>query len=849
MIFMTKDGAQLYSFDNAAMELSDADKRKIRGNIENVKAPATSATIDSFLGELDGIIELFTPQLVAEPFIYLLKQEALRIKATIRTELDTLRAMLITDDILITKKFLLNMNFIDYAYSLYESGFTQKISDYALGASRISAAVSAYRDRKLATTPSETLLGNIIALLKVYIPPVGAPTVNEQVGLWLTLLDFANDSNPRLQIIESIIADLVKNAIDVVPGSNPPQGNPATILDAFQKFSAITLSKSTGGIPCIPFSYFEAGFEKVDCGNPSVGRINPFAQFGRYAGLMDGAVKLKAPKFICKKDSSIAITRKFKVVYEKYIADAYNRIRGYSAALPPQAGGAYIQKGGARNLVNKEWSGKTRYDRDSYGITEKFMYYKREQQSIQFVSRVTGAYRRPEEINAIKKMQSIIGAKYAAILRTRSEYEDLFNTYRNRLLNTPGDFAGNVIQFFEENPDNEYIAAEKMLIVASIDTRDTKVVARNNYITAIDSLFAPDADALAHGRRANAAAQALFASDTDDAEGANTIDEYVNQLSEIASLLNREEYIAAEVAAAVESPAQASAGDFRYLEFLLYKYLKVYHDLYRGTSIDGEYDLFLQELSVLRSKCYMGIFTPGYVWDRLVTLILDETIANPYSCVSHFLLNYTGLKEDMKTIINLLYKNCSVGLRRFIESVYNYYTDINLEARFSGWGLEKYTTTGPAFVATEAIRGMVRETDSARERRIRAERRNRAVSAAEPPEEDYMERILRESARDEEGAGVTERKESEEEEVEEEEGEELALEEVPAMIIRATTPIPDYLAEENEEDEAEERRREARRPQVVRRGGVRHKLKQLGKKSGTRKAGASSKGRRTRRRK
>jgi hypothetical protein len=557
---------------------------------------------------------------------------------------------------------------------------------------------------------------------------------------------------------------------------------------------------------------------------------------------MDGAVKLKAPKFICKKDSSIAITRKFKVVYEKYIADAYNRIRGYSAALAPQAGGAYIQKGGARNLVNKEWSGKTRYDGDSYGITEKFMYYKREQQSIQFVSRITGAYRRPEEINAIKKMQTSIAAKYGAILRTRREYEERFNTYRNARLDTPGDFAGDIIHFFEENPDNEYIAAEKMLIVASIDTRDAKVVARNNYIAAIDSLFAPDVDPLAHGRRANAAAQTLFASDTDDAEGAPTIDDYVNQLSEIASLLNREEYIAAEAAAAVESPAQASAGDFRYLEFLLYKYLTVYHDLHRGTSIDGEYDLFLQELSVLRSKCYMGIFPPDYVWDRVVTLILDETIRNPYSCVSHFLLNteHTGLKEDMKTIINLLYAN-NRRLSGFIVSVYNYYADRNLLAEFPGWGWEKYTTAGPAFVAAEAIRGDVRETDSARERRIRAERRNRAVSAAESPitEEVYMERIFQESA------GVEESKEEEEEE-EEEEGE---LEEEPTMILRATTPIREYLAEEDEEDEAEERRREARRPLVVRRGGVRHTLRQLGKKRGTRKISASPKGRRTRRRK
>jgi hypothetical protein len=88
---------------------------------------------------------------------------------------------LITDEVLANSKFLINMNFIDYAFSLYESGFAQKISDFALGASRIASAVKDYRERKTSGANSQTVLSNIIQLLKVYIPAVDVAS-NEKIA-------------------------------------------------------------------------------------------------------------------------------------------------------------------------------------------------------------------------------------------------------------------------------------------------------------------------------------------------------------------------------------------------------------------------------------------------------------------------------------------------------------------------------------------------------------------------------------------------------------------------------------------------------------------------------------------
>lgn len=759
MIFMTKDGAQLYSFDNAAMAISAEDKLKIQTNILQVEkvGGANKPAITSFLEELDSIIALFTNDLIAEPFIYLLKQEALRIKDVITTELITLQNLTgatITDEIIINNKFLMNMNFIDYAFSLYQSGFSQKISDFALGASRIAAAVGEYRKKHVAARESTTLLGNLIALLKVYIPE--GPNMTEQIGLWLTLLDFCGDGSSRIQVIKSIITDLAKIEGEAVAGTNPPQGAPNSVLDAFQKFSAITMSKSSGAVPCIAFNYFEAGFPTAACVIPVGARWFPFTPFGKYSGFTNGPAgePLAAPRFAHTKDSSISITRKFKNIYEEYIKNSEIRVTRYSGLLggvaPPAAavGGSrpIIQKGGAYKFIDPRWAQKTTYELETegYGITEKYMHFTQIDNSFQFVAT---EYRRKKGKDTVKKVKqterllreikqslgaTTIHGKYrsATILPSLQgiidNYEQEINTVRTtaiaaataRELVEP-DFSrfilGSYIQFCETHTDEEYNKSKQFMTISNTDTQSQQEInARKYYRIAINSLLETpksdprgwdDAAARPHNTLVSRSCKlAYIYNQSNIAEATAAWDDnplvsenYIGELSRIAADIDLDK-ITQEAAGGAggegppDDPEERAAGLFRWLEFILYDYLKIYHDLYRGTSIDGEYDLFLQEIAELRAKRFMGIITTKDLWGNLISLILDESVNNSYSCIHSFLFNTpnidrTKIFQILTNVIRQVFAGAlQSALAAQLENVYEVYQSQDVALNFPDWG-------------------------------------------------------------------------------------------------------------------------------------------------------------------
>jgi hypothetical protein len=761
MIFMTKDGAQLYSFDNAAMAISAEDKLKIQTNILQVAKVegANKPAITSFLEELDSIIALFTNDLIAEPFIYLLKQEALRIKDVITTELTTLQNLTgatITDEIMINNKFLMNMNFIDYAFSLYQSGFSQKISDFALGASRIAAAVGEYRKKHVAARESTTLLGNLIALLKVYIPE--GPNMTEQIGLWLTLLDFCGDGSSRIQVIKSIIADLAKIEGEAVAGTNPPQGAPNSVLDAFQKFSAITMSKSSGAVPCIAFNYFEAGFPTTPCVIPVGARWFPFTPFGKYSGFTNGPAgePLAAPRFAHTKDSSISITRKFKNIYEEYIKSSEIRVvDGYSKSLsgivagPAAAVGGsrpIIQKGGAYKFIDPRWAQKTTYELETegYGITEKYMHFTQMDNSFQYVAKEYRRKKGKDTKGKVKQTERLwreikqslgatqIHGKYrsAAILPSLQgiidNYEQEINTVRTtaiaaataRGLVEP-DFSrfilGSYIQFCESHTDEEYNKSKQFMTISYTDTQSQQEInARKYYRIAINSLLETpksdprgwdDAAARKHNTLVSSSCKFAYIynqANTAEATAAwndNPLvsENYIGELSRIAADIDLDK-ITQEAAGGAggagppDDPEERAAGLFRWLEFILYDYLKIYHDLYRGTSIDGEYDLFLQEIAELRAKRYMGIITTQELWGNLISLILDESVNNSYSCIHSFLFNTPNIDRTkiFQILTNVIRQVFAGALQRALaaqlESVYELYQSQDVALNFPEWG-------------------------------------------------------------------------------------------------------------------------------------------------------------------
>ena len=919
MIFMTKDGAQLYSFDNAAMTLSDADKDKIKENIRQIQkvGGANKPAIVNFLDEIQSIEALFTPKLLAEPFIYLLKQEAERIRGIITTELTTFQGYadpaLITDQVLATSKFLINMNFIDYAYSLYESGFAQKISDFALGASRIASAVKDYRERKTTGANSPKLLSNIIQLLKVYIPADAGS--EEKIGLWLTLLDFCDDSNPRLSIIQSIIKDLaISEAVDAA--AEYPEGRDGTVLDCFQKYSAITMSKNSGAVPCIPFSYLEPGSEKVPCVPFTPSRFFPYKPLGKYAGFTNGlgGALLAAPAKIYTKASSISITRNFKTVYDEYLRKCSVRVNTYSQGLgepaaAAQGGGALdiFQKGGAFpqfTFIDPHWAQKSDYDSNSYGIAEKFMTYKNEDDSIALV---TETIYRKKNGKKYKSNPKITSNTLAYVLRqigarpdgrskryTNSENLDrmvtIINTWNSAIEAVraavapspePGysrEMMSAMLLYYETHNDNTYNIAQQFLTAAMTNPTEAAITARATYVDTIklfleeEVISARESKETIAGRHREKALDVMRASKPGDIGD----EEYFDEMVTIASLVDlttfSEEELADDGAGAASASGGAggaasggagrgadeeeiTAGNFRHIDFLLNTYLKIYHDLYRGTSIDGEYDLFLQEISVLRSKRYMGAIDTPYLWKELIFLILDETDNNPYSCISNFLLNTARI--NISQIIHLLYSRIPVifikagvvtkkYLSDYVNAVYTFYFNKeNPHVTFPGWGWDHIIDV--PFVALEAlVDEEYRPTQSIAvvERIKRLERRNIT-----------KQQLILEAKI----AAATAKKEAETLAALVEFQEQLKRE----YALQAQLLQYEWELEELEDDEIEERLEDRPRIKIMRMGrrhygGYRSARKSLrnriGKKRATRKATtatatASSKSRRTRRRK